>query len=84
MVSLVLSATIVVSLRMLGVTLIASAIVIPPVVARLLTDSFRTMILPSSSVGTFCGLGGVYVNFFVDVSSGASVVLFSTLLIVLA
>lgn len=84
MFSLVLAATIVVSMQVLGVTLIASAIVIPPVVARLLTDNFRTMILLSSSLGAFCGLGGIYVSFFLDVSSGASVVLFSALLFVLA
>ncbi len=83
MFSLVLAATIVVSMQVLGVTLIASAIVIPPVVARLLTDSFRTMVLLSSGLGAFCGLGGIYVSFFVDVSSGASVVLFSASLFVL-
>ncbi len=84
MFSLVLAATIVVSIQVLGVTMIAAAIVIPPIVARLLTDSFKTMVLLSTGVGTLCGLGGVYVSYFVDVSSGASVVLFSSLLFVLA
>ena len=81
--SLVLAATIVVSLKVLGVTMIAAAIVIPPIVARLLTDRFRTMILLSTAIGAFCGFGGVYASYFVDVSSGASVVLFSALLFVL-
>ena len=80
--SLVLAATIVVSLQVLGVTLIAAAIVIPPIVARLLTDSFKTMVLLSTGVGAFCGLGGIYLSYYVDVSSGASVVLFSALLFV--
>ena len=84
MFSLVLAATIVVSIRVLGVTMIAAAIVIPPIIARLLTDSFKTMILLSTGIGAFCGLGGIYISYFVDVSSGASVVLFSTLLFVLA
>ena len=84
MFSLVLAATIVVSIQVLGVTMIAAAIVIPPIIARLLTDSFKTMVLLSSGVGALCGLGGVYVSYFVDVSSGASVVLFSSLLFVLA
>jgi ABC-type Mn2+/Zn2+ transport system permease subunit len=82
--SLVLAATIVVSMQVLGVTLIAAAIVIPPIVARLLTDSFKNMILLSTGIGAFCGLGGIYLSFYVDVSSGASVVLFSALLFVLA
>ena len=84
MFSLVLAATIVVSIRVLGVTMIAAAIVIPPIIARLLTDSFKTMILLSTGIGAFCGLGGIYISYFVDVSSGASVVLFSTFLFVLA
>jgi manganese/iron transport system permease protein/iron/zinc/copper transport system permease protein len=83
MFSLVLAATIVVSMQVLGVTLIAAAIVIPPIVARLLTDSFKTMIFLSTGIGAFCGLGGIYLSFYVDVSSGASVVLFSALLFVL-
>lgn len=78
--SLVLAATIVVSIQVLGVTMIAAAIVIPPIVARLLTDSFKTMALLSTGIGAFCGWSGVYLSYFVDVSSGASVVLFSALL----
>ena len=83
MFSLVLAATIVVSMQVLGVTLIAAAIVIPPVVARLLTDSFKTMVLFSTGLGALCGLGGVYLSFYIDVSSGASVVLVSAALFVL-
>ena len=75
--SLVLAATIVVSIQILGVTLIAAAIVIPPIVARLLTNRFKVMIMLSTGIGAFCGLGGIYISFYVDVSSGASVVLFS-------
>lgn len=75
--SLLLAAVIVVSLRVLGVTMIAAAIVIPPVSARLLTDDFSRMLALSVAIGAFCGLGGLYASFYVDVSSGASVVLFS-------
>ena len=82
--SLVLAATIVVSMQVLGVTMIAAAIVIPPIVARLLTDNFRTMMVLSTALGAFCGLAGIYLSFFVDVSSGASVVLFSAFLFVVA
>ena len=84
MFALVLAATIVVSMQILGVTLIASAIVIPPVVARLLTNDFGKMMILSTGIGAFCGLGGIYVSFYVDVSSGATVVLFSAALFVLA
>ena len=82
--SLVLAATIVVSMQVVGVTLIAAAIVIPPIVARLLTDSFKTMIPLSTGLGAFCGFAGIYVSWYADVSSGASVVLFAAALFVVA
>ena len=82
MFSLVLAATIVVSMQVLGVTLIAAAIVIPPVVARLLTNSFRSMVLLSTGIGAACGLAGIYISWFIDVSSGASVVLLSAFIFV--
>ena len=83
MLALVLAATIVVSIQVLGVTMIAAAIVIPPIVARLLTNSFANMMMLSAGVGAFCGMGGIYLSYYVDVSSGATVVLFSAALFML-
>ncbi len=83
MFSLILAGTIVVSLQVLGVTLIAAALVIPPVIARLLTNDFGKVMWLSTGIGAFCGLGGIYVSFYVDVSSGATVVLFSAALFLL-
>ncbi|MCI0440146.1 MAG: metal ABC transporter permease, partial [Chloroflexi bacterium] len=74
---------IVVSMQILGVTMLAAAIVIPPIVARLLTNSFGKMMLMSVGIGAFCGLGGIYVSYYIDVSSGATVVLFSAALFVI-
>ena len=82
--SLVLAGTIVVSMQVLGVLLIAGATVIPPIVARLLTDSFKTMVLLSTTLGALCGFVGIYLSFYVDVSSGASVVLVEASLFALA
>ena len=73
--SLVLAATIVVSMQVLGVLLIAGATVIPPVAARILSDRFRTVLLLSTGLGAACGFVGIYLSYFFDVSSGASVVL---------
>lgn len=82
--SLLLAGTIVVSMQVLGVTMIAAAIVIPPIIARLLTNSFRKMAMASIGIGIFCGAAGIYISYFVDVSSGASVVLLSAALFLLA
>ncbi|MDP8962208.1 MAG: metal ABC transporter permease, partial [Actinomycetota bacterium] len=42
-----LAASVLVTMRVLGVTLIAAALVIPPTVARMLTNSFKRMLLLS-------------------------------------
>ena len=83
--SLVLAATVIASLQVLGATLIARRpLVIPPVTARLLTDSFTRMFALAAALGGASGLAGVYVSWFVDVSSGATVVLLQGALFALA
>ena len=62
-------------MTVMGVTLIAATLVIPPVIARLLTDSFHRMLWISVAVGAACGFVGVYLSYYLDWSSGASVVL---------
>ena len=80
--SLMLAGTIIASMQVMGVTLIAAAIVIPAIVARLLTDSFSTMLWLATLVGAACGLVGIYLSYFMDVSSGATIVLVASALFV--
>lgn len=72
---LLLSFSILSSMKVLGVTLIAAALVIPPVVARMLTNSFTTMLALSTVLGAIAGLTGMYVSYHLDISSGAAIVL---------
>ena len=82
--ALVLAAAIIASMRILGVTLIAAAIVIPPTVARLITDSFSRMLVLSAALGAFNGFVGLYLSYYLDSSSGATIVLLGTATFVLA
>jgi len=72
---LILAATVVSTLQVLGVTLIAATVVVPAVVARLLTDAFVKMLVVSTILGAVCGAVGMYVSFYVDIASGAAIVL---------
>jgi ABC-type Mn2+/Zn2+ transport system permease subunit len=47
-----------------------------------LTDSFSTMLWLSTLVGALCGLVGIYLSYFLDVSSGATIVLVASALFV--
>jgi len=82
--ALVLAAALIVSMQILGVTLIAAALVIPAITARLLTDSFNRMILLSTLLGALSGLVGMYLSYYVDVASGATIVLLQATLFIVA
>lgn len=72
---LLLSVTILATMQVLGVTLIAATIVIPATVARMLTDSFRTMLLLAGAIGAGTGFVGMNVSYHLDIQSGPSIVL---------
>ncbi len=73
--ALAMAATIVASINVVGVTLIAATLVIPSTTARLLTDSFGRMIVISTIIGALAGVLGMYVSYWLDISSGATIVL---------
>ena len=57
---------------------------IPPVIARMLTDSFHRMLWISVATGAACGFVGVYLSYYLDWPSGATVVLTAAALFVVA
>ena len=67
------------SMQILGVTLIAAALVVPAITARLMTDSFNRMVIYSITLGALSGFVGMYLSYFADISSGASIVLLQAL-----
>lgn len=71
----VLALGILVTLNVIGVTLVAAILVMPAVVARMLTDSFTRMLLISTAVGAFCGFAGMNLSYHLDVPSGTMIVL---------
>jgi manganese/iron transport system permease protein/iron/zinc/copper transport system permease protein len=73
--ALLLAAAIIASMQVLGVTLIAAALIIPAITARLLTDSFHRMIFFSTLIGAASGVLGMYLSYYIDVASGATIVL---------
>ncbi len=72
---LMLAASILATMQVLGVTLVAAALVIPATVARMLTNSFGHMLVLSVAVGTAMGFVGMNLSYHFDVQSGATIVL---------
>jgi len=82
--ALALAATLIASMQVMGVTLIAAALVVPAITARLLTDNFNRMVALSVGIGALSGLGGMLISFYADIASGASIVLLQATLFVCA
>lgn len=81
--SCLLAVAILASVQILGVTLIAAAIVIPATTARLLTHSFAAMLGLATVLGALTAFLGMYLSYYFNVASGASIVLFATILFIL-
>ncbi|HET7487551.1 MAG TPA: metal ABC transporter permease [Acidimicrobiales bacterium] len=72
---LVLALSIVATMQVLGVTLIAATLVIPATVARMLTNSFARMLGLATAIGAACGFVGMNLSYHLDVQSGPTIVL---------
>ena len=81
---IVLSATVLATMNVMGVTLIAATLVVPAVVARMLTDSFSTMLVIATVLGAISGFIGMNLSYHHDLPSGSTIVLVGTAFFVLA
>ncbi|MGI8537309.1 MAG: metal ABC transporter permease [Mycobacteriales bacterium] len=83
---LVLSVSVLATLKIIGVTLVAATLVIPAVVARMLSNSFSRMLWISTGLGAGAGAVGMYLSFQLEIPSGTTVVLVNSavFLVVLA
>lgn len=77
--SFVLATIIIVSMASIGVTLLASVIVGPAISARMLSNNFSNVVFLSIVIGSVASFSGMYVSFFLDSSSGPTIVMFVTL-----
>lgn len=79
-----LALTIVVSLQTVGVGLVAALLVTPAATAYLLTRRLATMMLLAAALGAASGVIGLYVSYYLNVASGAAIVLTATVLFLAA
>jgi len=73
-----LAVTVVVSLQSVGIGLVASMLVTPAATAYLLTRRLPRMIGLSALFGALSGVIGLYASYYLDVVSGAAIVLTAT------
>ena len=71
--------TIVISLQAVGIVLVVAMLVTPPAAAQLLTARFGRLIGLAVLISVGSSVLGLYVSFWLDVASGATIVLAQTL-----
>ena len=81
---LVLAISILATMQVLGVTLIAATLVIPATVARMVTNSFPRMLLVATAIGAITGFVGMNLSYHLDVQSGPAIVLVGATLFAVA
>lgn len=82
--ALLLTAGVVASMRVLGVLLVAAAVVIPPAAARVLTARFELMLPLAAGIGAASGAVGLYLSWYLDIASGPAIVLVQVLVLAAA
>ncbi len=75
---LVLATSILATMQVVGVTLLAATLVIPATVARMLTNSFAKMLWLATAIGAGCGFAGMLLSYHLDWKSGPTIVLAGT------
>ena len=79
-----LALTIVVTLEAVGIVLVAALLVTPAAAAYQLTSRFSSMMLLSAVLGAVCSVGGLYLSYYLNAASGATIVLMATLVFFIA
>lgn len=75
---------IVASIKMVGIILVEALIVTPAATAYQLTDDFRRMMALSVAVGVGATLVGLFLSYYLNTASGATIILTATALFFLA
>jgi ABC-type Mn2+/Zn2+ transport system permease subunit len=73
-----LAVTIVLSLQTVGVGLVTAMLVTPAATSYLLTRKLSSMMIISALIGAFSSLIGLYVSYYLNIASGAAIVLVTT------
>lgn len=79
---MLLSLTILVTMRVIGTLLISALLVIPASVARMTTNSFARMLWISPIVGAISGFVGMNLSYHLDTSASATIILVGTSLFI--
>lgn len=71
--------TVVVSMRVVGLLLIAALMIVPNAAAQVVARSFASAMAVAVAIGLACSTGGVALSFYLDTPSGGTIVVLAVL-----
>lgn len=84
LIALITALVVVVGMRMMGTLLISSLIVFPAIIAKKFTTSFKGLVVMSVLTSVLCFLIGIFVSFFLNMPTGAGIVLVYIILLAIS
>jgi ABC-type Mn2+/Zn2+ transport system permease subunit len=81
---IMLALTVVVSMQTVGVGLVAAMLVTPGATAYLLTRRLPVMMTLAGGIGAISSVAGLYLSYYLNISSGAAIVLTATVFFIIA
>jgi ABC-type Mn2+/Zn2+ transport system permease subunit len=79
-----LGVTIVVSIQAVGIVMVVAMLVTPAATAQLIVVRFERLMLLAAVLATIAAVSGLYLSFYLNLASGASIVLIETLFFLVA
>jgi ABC-type Mn2+/Zn2+ transport system permease subunit len=79
-----LGVTIVVSIQAVGIVMVVAMLVTPAATAQLLVVRFERLMVLAAAFATIAAISGLYLSFYANLASGASIVLIETLFFIVA
>jgi manganese/iron transport system permease protein len=76
--------TIVVSLQAVGIILVVAMLVTPAAVGQLVASSFARLVAVAIAVGVLAPIAGLYLSYWLDAATGATIVLVETAVFIVA
>lgn len=79
-----LGATIVTAIQAVGIVMVVAMLVTPAATASLFVPRFQYMIASSAGIGALAAVLGIYLSYYLDVASGAAIILVATAIFLIA
>jgi manganese/iron transport system permease protein len=79
-----LGVTIVVSIQAVGIVMVVAMLVTPAATAQLVVVRFERLMILAAALATAAAVSGLYLSFYLNLASGASIVLVETLFFLVA